>query len=128
MADSFIPFNQSPPSKGAADSFIPFGQPPNTGTAFPGGTGPESPSGRFFGRIGENLNPVGIWNAITHPLEVLTPNPQISQEAADAFNQGKYGRYALSQIEAMPLFGPQIRQGEEDIRAKNYAGLAGTGA
>jgi hypothetical protein len=105
-----------------------FGQPPNTGTAFPGGTGAESPGGRFYGRIGENLNPLGIWNAITHLPEVLTPNPEISQEAADAFNKGKYGRYALSQVEALPLVGPQIRQGEEDIRSGNMAGLAGTAA
>jgi hypothetical protein len=92
----------------------------------------------FFGRIGENLNPVPLVKSMwptalggsVGPVQTLknivTPNPQVAQEAADAYNRGDYGRAAMSTVEDIPVVGPMIRQGEQDIRNKDYGALAGT--
>ncbi len=85
----------------------------------------------FFGRIGENLTGLKdlAVGAVTHPIDtakaMLTPDPTVSKEAADAFNRGDYGRYAGSQIEAIPLIGPQIRRTEQDLRKGDYGAIGG---
>ncbi len=85
----------------------------------------------FFGRIGENLTGLKdlAVGAVTHPIDtakaMLTPDPAVSKEAADAFNRGDYGRYAGSQIEAIPLIGPQIRRTEQDLRKGDYGAIGG---
>ncbi len=93
----------------------------------------------FFGRLAENLNPLPLAKALVPemlggagPLNtaraMLTPNPQVAQEAADAFNKGNYGRGIASTVEDIPLVGPMIRQAEQDYRKGDYGALAGTAA
>lgn len=114
--------------------------PPPGFTMIDGGSIPEEGKKTgFWGRVGENLNPLPLVNAVMPEFvggkgllntarQALTPNPEVAKEAADAFNRGDYGRYALSQVEDIPLVGPMIRQAEQDIRGKDYGALVGTAA
>jgi len=87
---------------------------------------------RFMGRIAENLNPVPVLGAITHPRDtakaIWDQTSQKLTESAKAAGRGEYGRSALSFAESFPLVGSVISQGEEDVKSGNYAGLAGTAA
>lgn len=84
----------------------------------------------FWGRAGENLNPMNLVRAAAHPFEttkaLLTPDAEVAKESADAFERGDYGRGALSLAQDVPVFGPPIRQAEKDIKAGDYGALAGT--
>ena len=87
---------------------------------------------RFMGRIAENLNPVPVLGAITHPRDtakaIWDQTSQKVHESVVAAGRGEYGRSALSFAESFPLVGSVISQGEEDVKSGNYAGLAGTAA
>ncbi len=102
---------------------------PSAGTPEPEG---ESATSRFVGGVWKNLNPMGIVEAVKHPVDTLdaitdaiTSN---KEKARKAFKEGRYSEalgYAVAS--AIPVVGPAAANAGERIGEGDIAGGVGEG-
>jgi hypothetical protein len=90
--------------------------------------------GRFLSNAGEMLNPVsmvkGAYNTVRHPIDtasnIISAQTAEGRTAADAFEQGDYGRAIGHGLAAVtPLVGPVAAQAGEQMAAGDIAGGLG---
>ncbi len=93
--------------------------------------------GRFLSNAGEMLNPVsmvkGAYGAVMHPIDtasnIISAQTAEGRTAADAFQQGDYGRAIGHGLAAVtPLVGPVAAQAGEQMAAGDIAGGLGKAA
>ena len=93
-----------------------------------------SATSRFVSNAAEMLNPIamakGVYNAVVHPIDtasgILAAQAGEGREAANAFQQGQYGRAIGHGIAAaVPLVGPVAAEAGEQIASGDVAGGLG---
>lgn len=102
---------------------------PKAGEAVPEG---ESATSRFVGGVWKNINPMGLVEAVKHPVDTLdaisdaiTSN---KEKARKAFKEGRYSEaLGYAAASALPVVGPAAANAGERIGSGDIAGGIGEG-
>lgn len=88
--------------------------------------------GRFASNAGQMLNPMGLVDAIRHPIQTLenigAASAEQGRQAAQAFGEGRNWEAAGHAVGMLPVIGPAAAAAGEQIAAGDVAGGLGKGA